>query len=138
VFEVFDHTADIGLRVRAKALEELFCEAGVGLFSLIVVNLEEVRCQQRMEFAIAARDGELDFLLFDWLNELLFTFDSKKMLLARFDVSIHDSQLKAVARGEPLDPTRHRLEHEVKAITYHGLKVTQEADRWEAEVILDI
>jgi SHS2 domain-containing protein len=138
VFEVFDHTADIGLRVRAKALEELFCEAGVGLFSLIVSNVETVRSDERVDISIAAREGELDFLLFDWLNELLFTFDSKKMLLARFDVSIRDSQLKAVAWGEPLDPTRHRLEHEVKAITYHGLKVTQEADSWEAEVILDI
>ena len=138
MFEVFDHTADIGLRVQAKTLEELFCEAGAGLFSLIVANPDAVRCGERVDFAIAARVGEIDYLLFDWLNELLFTFDSKQMLLAKFDVSIHDFQLTAVAWGEQLDPVRHRLEHEVKAITYHGLKVLQQADGWTAEVILDI
>ena len=78
MYEVFDHTADIGLRVRAATLDELFRDAGIGFFSLIVPNLDEVRAASRTLISrIAARDGEYDFLLFDWLNELLFTFDTQ-------------------------------------------------------------
>jgi SHS2 domain-containing protein len=90
------------------------------------------------DFALNSGENEHDYLLFDWLNELLFTFDSRRLLLAKYDVHVDRSGLQAAAWGEPLDPARHRLEHEVKAITYHGLKVVQQDDGWLAEVILDI
>ena len=65
------------------------------------------------------------------------------MLLAEFDVQVESTgdgySLAATCRGEPADPSRHELDHEVKAITYHGLFVKQLADdSWEAEVIVDI
>jgi SHS2 domain-containing protein len=53
-------------------------------------------------------------------------------------VKLDDAGLSATARGEPWDPDRHELDHEVKAITYHGLKVEQEAGGWLAELIVDI
>jgi SHS2 domain-containing protein len=46
--------------------------------------------------------------------------------------------LRAAAWGEPVDPARHELDHEVKAITYHGLKLERDGDGWLAEVIVDI
>jgi SHS2 domain-containing protein len=138
MYEVFDHTADIGLRIRASTLDELFRDAGVGFFSLIVSNLDEVRPIEKVDFSLSAREKEYDFLLFDWLNELLFTFDTKRLLLSKFEVAISDTGLKAMAEGELFDASRHRLEHEVKAITYHGLKVVHESGGWLAEVILDI
>ena len=77
-------------------------------------------------------------MLFDWLDELLHQFDPARMLLCRFDVRVDEQGLRGTARGEPYDPARHRLGHEVKAITYHGLKVQQRPDGWLAEVIVDI
>lgn len=136
--EVFDHTADIGIRIKAATLEELFREAAEALFSLIVTNLQDVESRQRLSFGLALRDSQYDYLLFDWLNELLFTFDTRQIVLAKFEVKFSPSGLEATAQGEPIDPARHRLEHEVKAITYHGLKVVQDADQWLAEVIVDI
>ena len=136
--EVFDHTADIGLRIRAATLPELFREAAEGMFGLIVTNLNEVRLTQELHFKVPSRQDEYDYLLFDWLNELLFTFDTKRLVLAKFDVQLTAEGLDATAQGEPLDPARHQLDHEVKAITYHGLKVVREGDSWLAEVILDI
>jgi SHS2 domain-containing protein len=138
MYEVFDHTADIGLRIRAETLEELFSEAARALFSLIVMNLGDVQPRERIDFSVPIRDHEYDYLLFDWLNELLFTFDSRQMLLVKFDVRISSAGLKATAMGEAIDVARHRLDHEVKAITYHGLKAVQEGDKWLAEVIVDI
>jgi SHS2 domain-containing protein len=136
--EVFAHTADIGLRIRAAMLDGLFAEAGTGLFSLIVTNLDEVRLRDEVKIALGSERGEYDHLLLDWLNELLFTFDSSRMVLAKFDVRIGPTGLQGTAWGEPLDPARHQLDHEVKAITYHGLKVEQQQKGWLAEVILDI
>jgi SHS2 domain-containing protein len=136
--ELFEHTADIGLRIQAATLEELFCEAAAGLFSLIVENPDDVRQTEAVEIELPRQGDAFDFLLFDWLNDLLYRFDAQRMLFAKFDVRFTDSSLRATAWGEPLDPARHRLEHEVKAITYHALMVAQETGGWKAEVIVDI
>ena len=136
MFEIFEHTADLGLRVRAEDRESLFAEAGRGLLSVIAAEPEQVRPSR--EVTIQIQGTELDYLLFDWLNELLFKFETERLLLVEFDVRITAEGLVATARGEPFDPERHELEHEVKAITYHQLKVEQTPQGWLAEVILDI
>lgn len=136
MFEHFDHTADLGLRVRTDDLDQLFADAGRGLFAMIAANLEDVRPERQVEIRL---EGDApDYLLFDWLNELLYIFESQRLLLCEFDVRVSSTGLEAVVRGEPLDAGRHRLEHEVKAITYHGLRVEREDGGWLAEVVVDI
>jgi SHS2 domain-containing protein len=136
MYETFEHTADLGLRVQAPDLNTLFSEAGRGLYSMMVDHVEDVLQVQSVAFQVFGEDRE--YLLFDWLNELLFHFDSTKMLLSRFDVEVGPEGLKAIGFGEPLDPERHHLAHEVKAITYHRLKVEETPEGWLAEVIVDI
>jgi SHS2 domain-containing protein len=134
--EVFEHTADLGLRIRAATLESLFAEAGAALFSVLVANPDSVACVQEKTFHVPGR--EHDYLLFDWLSELLYTFETERLLLANFDVQIDEHGLHALCRGEPIDRQRHDLDHEVKAITYHELKVRATDAGWLAEVIVDI
>ncbi len=129
MYEVFAHTADIGLRVRAACLDSLFVDAAQGLFSLIVTNLDQVEPHDKILIELPAHANEYDYLLFDWLNELLYTFDSRQIVLSKFDVHVGPAHLHATAWGEPLDPRRHRLDHEVKAITYHELKVATAGQR---------
>jgi len=136
MYETFEHTADLGLRVRANTLETLFEDAARGIFSMMTTNLAGVQCLQERTYRIEGT--ATDYLLFDWLNELLFTFESERLLLSEFKVELDEAGLRATARGEPMDLDRHRMEHEVKAITYHGLRVEQVADGWLAEVIVDI
>ena len=136
MFETFDHTADIGLRVEAASLEELFVEAARGLMSLLVENVDDVR--PIAEESISLVGSEVDYLLFDWLNELLFLFESRSLLFGEFVVRIDDAGLTATMRGEPCDRSRHRMAHEVKAVTYHGLSVDQTESGWRTELILDI
>jgi SHS2 domain-containing protein len=136
VYETFDHTADLGLRIAAPDVDGLFVEAGRGLFSIIVENLGDVRPQREVEIRIDGTDRE--YLLFDWLNELLYRWETEHLLLAEFDVRVDESGLVARARGETADSERHQLSHEVKAITYHRLAVVQTPDGWAAEVIVDI
>ena len=136
MYEAFEHTADVGLRIRAADLDSLFAEAGQGLFSLIVGNLADVRLVESAEIEIAGSDRE--YLFFDWLNELLYRFESGGMVFADFRVQVDETGLKATVRGEPVDFDRHQMANEVKAITYHQLRVEQTPDGWLAEVILDI
>jgi len=136
MYELFEHTADLGLRIRADRLDELFAEAGRALFSAIVTNLDDVRPSQSRTLEVEA--DRLDDLLHDWLAELLYVFHADHVLLSQFEVNVGETRLTATARGEPIDTARHELDAEIKAITYHGLKLVEEADGWLAEVIVDI
>jgi SHS2 domain-containing protein len=136
MYETFEHTADLGLRIRSASLNALFAEAAEALFAVIVDDLSTVVASQKVDIELAGTDRE--YLLFDWLKELLYRFDAEHQLFSRFEVGLSDTGLTGAAWGEPLDRDRHALAHEVKAITYHGLRVEKTADGWLAEVIVDI
>jgi SHS2 domain-containing protein len=136
MYEIFEHTADLGLRVRAATLSELMADAGRGLFAMVVDDIACVQPAVSREFHISG--GDRTYLLFDWLNELLYVCDTERLAFSQYDVQMTDDGLAATARGEPLNPSRHHLTHEIKAITYHGLRVEETSDGWLAEVIVDI
>ncbi len=136
MYEIFEHTADLGLRVRAATFAELLVDAGRGLFSIVVEDIDTVQPVLARKFTIAGTDQT--YLLFDWLNELLYVCDTERLAFSQFEVQVQAEGLSGIARGEPLDPVRHRLTHEVKAVTYHELKVEETGDGWMAEVIVDI
>ena len=136
MYELFDHTADLGLRVVAPDREALWREAASGLFSVIVEADPALEQPRRLSFALEApRD---DYLFVDWLSELLYVFESEHLVLSDFEVRLAEGRLAATARGRPLDAGRDRLLHEVKAVTYHGLRLEAGPSGWLAEVILDI
>jgi SHS2 domain-containing protein len=136
--ETFEHTADLGLRVVAAGLADLFETAAAGLFDVIVANREDVREEETEQIALAAESTE--DLLLAWLNELIFRCETRHRLYHRFEVRPDDAgrRLDATIWGEPIDRDRHILDHEVKAATRHGLSLRHEGEQWRAEVILDI
>jgi SHS2 domain-containing protein len=134
--ETFEHTADLGLRVRAPTLDALFAEAAEALFGALVEDLRTVQPAQPHE--VTLENDDRTYLLFDWLNELLFQFDTCRSLFSRFEAHVTGNTLRGTAWGEPLDRARHLLSHEVKAITYHGLRVEPAEGGWLAEMIVDI
>lgn len=136
--EHFEHTADVGFRVRAGDLAELFRTAAEGLFDYIVVNRDQVRTVETETVSLQAEQpGDL---LIDWLNELIFRCETTHRLYTRFDLSLSEDgrNLDATIAGEPIDRDRHVLDHEVKAVTQHGASLTREGADWVAELILDI
>ncbi len=137
-FEVFEHTADVGLRVRADTLVELFRAAARGAFALVIENPDAIEPRRQIVIEIEAED--LEGLFVDWLRELIYRFETEHLLLADFDIELDAShrRLRAECRGEPADWSRHLPDNELKAVTYHGLRVEPTTDGWEAEVIFDI
>jgi SHS2 domain-containing protein len=136
MYELFEHTADLGLRAQAVTLDELFAAAAECLLAAIVEDVDSVRPATQETIAIAGADRE--YLLFDWLKELLFRFEAEHKLYRTFAVQVCDDGLTATVFGEAFEPARHALGHEVKAITYHELKVVPANGGWLAEVIVDI
>ena len=134
--ELFEHTADLGLRATSPDLNTLFAEMATCLTSAMLDNPEEVRPTTSREFSFQEQDRE--YLLFDWLRALLHHFESEELLFNRFEVAVVYGGLKATAWGEPLDRSRHQLSREVKAVTYHQLVVRATPEGWLAEAIVDI
>ena len=136
--ETFDHTADVGLRVRGDSLSDLFATAAGALADLTVANRSEVRPTLTESLQLWA-ESPTD-LLVAWLNELIYRVETNHRFYSGFDVEVSEvgTELSATIRGEPIDPDRHVLDHEVKAATQHGAKVLRDAVGWFAEVILDI
>ena len=120
-FELIEHTADIGLKACGETLDEAFANAALGMFS-IMTDLGDVEEKETRRIEVTADDVE--GLLFEWLNSLLYYFDVDMLLLKRIEMNeFDDIRLTADCYGEPFDSSRHRLKMGVKSATYHQLEV---------------
>jgi SHS2 domain-containing protein len=135
-WETFEHEADIGLVIRAADGPELFATAGLAFFDL-VCRVHTVVERERYELSGEAEDVEA--LLVDWLNDLVFLFQGRGVVCRRFSFPEWTrGRYRGEAFGEPVDEKRHEPRDLVKAATYHGLSVTEHAEGFEARVILDV
>lgn len=135
-FEILEHTADIGIRAFGKTLPDLFANAAFALES-IALELEFVKSRER--YPITASGEDRESLLVNWLNEVIYYLDGKRIALARFEIdTLNGESIAAHAWGEPCDTERHRSRLVVKAATYHQLRIVEQDGGWIAEVYFDI
>ena len=133
-FRLIEHTADVGLVAYGETLAEAFANAAYGMFS-IIAELDGV--QETESRRVEIMEDDLEGLLFEWLNSLIYFFDVEMLLFKRFDIMDLDGCcLKAVCHGEKYDPYRHHLKTGVKSATYHMLKVDREKN--QVQVIFDV
>jgi len=134
-FEIIDHTADVGIIAHGTDIKQAFASAATGLFSLIT-ELDDVQEALYRDIEVTATDKES--LLVEWLNELIYRFDTENIILRRFDITeLNNTRLRARSYGEKVDSSRHKLKTGVKAATYHSLKVDK-GDGYRVQVIFDI
>jgi len=133
-FDILEHTADIGIMAYGEDIAEAFASAAAGLFSLIT-DISHVRLMESVTVEIEGTD--LESLLVNWLNELVYIFDVKHMLFCQFEVTeLSEKAMKAVCHGEKYDPSVHELLRGIKSTTYHMLNVDTENNT--VRVIFDI
>ncbi len=136
MFEILEHTADIGFRARANTLAELFETAALALESIAV---ETEAIEPRQEYRLEATGEDYESLLVNWLSEVLYWIDGEQLVFHHFRVAeITPSGVTGRGIGERRDPERHRAKLIVKAVTYHQLHVAETPQGWVAEVYLDI
>lgn len=135
-WEHFPHGADIGVRGLGATLEQAFAQAALAL-TAVVTDLAAVIPRQMIRLSCEAPDIEL--LLVDWLNALIFEMATRSMLFSRFELRLDGQHLDAKAWGEALDPARHHPAVEVKGATYTVLKVARQPDGgWLAQCVVDV
>ena len=131
-----EHTADLGFEVEAPTLDALFERAGLGLLGLMV-DLSAV--EPRAQTTLVVEAEGLEELLHDFLQALLVRFQAGGFVACELEAQVRgDERAEVTATGEPVDPRRHALRAEVKAVTYHELAVRRTPTGYAARVILDV
>ena len=135
-FEFLDHPADIGFRAYGPSLPGLFINCACALVSL-VHDVSDITSAQRIP--IAAEGSDYESLLVNFLNEVLYYIDGKRLAFRDFTIEeLDDVHINCIGTGEPRDTERHGSKAVVKAVTYHQLRIAREGDHWIAEVYVDI
>lgn len=137
-YEVFEHTADVGLHAYGRDLPELFSHAAQGMESLMIA-LEQIKPTTTREVTVEAHDHLS--LLIGWLDELIFLFDTQFLLVRDVEIlDLTETRLQARVTGEAYDAQRHELASAIKAVTWHEAAITRDeaSGSYQARIIFDI
>lgn len=133
-------TADIAFEAWADTIQELFIAASDALLNVMVEDLENIRKSESR--ALHLNNDALDLLLFDVLQEIIYNKDAFRLFLRLDKAEIMEKEgefiFNGVASGEKIDPQRHQLAADVKAVTFYQYRLTNDSGIWRAHVILDI
>jgi SHS2 domain-containing protein len=136
-FEFFEVTADVGYKAYGNTLEEAFENAALAMFEVIT---DTSKIEARIEKKVEIESEDELALLYDWLTELLYLHDSEYLVFSKFKVKIEEKNglynLKGVLWGEEFEREVHESREDVKAVTYHMMKVKKK-DGYVVQVILD-
>lgn len=131
----FDHDADMGIAGTGATPAAAFEQVALGMTAIVT----EVPVAATEEVSIECQAPDLELLLVDWLNALIFEMATRRMLFASFSVRIDEHALHAVASGEPVDRARHQPAVEVKGATLTGVDVHRDAEgTWHARCVVDV
>jgi SHS2 domain-containing protein len=139
-FELIEHTADVGIKAYGSTLMELFENAAMGMFSVITcegANPQGSRVEKNIDINKDA--GELEDMLVSWLSELLYIFNREKICFNSFKIAgLNNNSLKAVAGGVNIDLYQNDLYTEIKAVTFHNLKIDEDVEGFSCTIIFDV
>ena len=136
MWDHFHHEADIGVHGTGQTSAQAFEQAAIAL-TAVITEPETVVCRETLSIECEAPDLEL--LLVDWLNALVYEMATRKMLFSRFQVELSGTRLHATACGEPVDVARHQPAAEVKGATYTQLEVREDQPgSWRAQCVVDV
>ncbi|OIO34299.1 MAG: hypothetical protein AUJ70_01380 [Candidatus Omnitrophica bacterium CG1_02_40_15] len=139
-FEFIDHTADVGIKAWGSTLTELFENAAIGMFAVIAG--EEYKAQGskiEKKIEISKNTDNLEEILVSWLSELLYIFNREKIYFNNFKISsLNNSGIKAETNGVNIGLYQSNLYTEIKAVTFHNLKIEETADGFNCTIIFDV
>lgn len=132
--------ADVAFEATGKTPEEMFESAGVALLGTMVRDPK--RIEPKVRKVIEKTEGDIGKLLFDFLDELVFLKDAEQMFFSEFKARIAEREgifvLRVEAMGEKIDPKKHDIVIDAKAVTMHKFEVKKTEGGWAAQVIIDV
>lgn len=135
-YELLEHTADIRIRVKSSSLEGLFRNAGLAITD-ISTEKQKTQYPEKHKIVITQKAENVEELFVNWLNELLSLSAAETIIFEDIKINrITENFVDAVGIGS--DMRNYKTNVEIKAATYHQLKVQKTGSRWQAEVIFDV
>jgi SHS2 domain-containing protein len=135
-YKLLEHTSEVGLEVRGRDLAILFRNAAAGLMELMG---RDGKVREEETVSIRVRSSSAETLLLHWLSELIYLVQTRRWLYHRIEFTrLGDTHLTAELHGERLAEGRHRLGREVKAVTFHDLRIHRDGDALRAQVLFDV
>jgi SHS2 domain-containing protein len=135
-YTLLDHTADLRIHVAGADVADLYKNAGLALFDLIHRS-DSLESREVTEIHISG-DDPAD-LMVNYLRELLFLWTGNEKLVTMIDIlQISDTAVSARVSTDRYQPQHHAIRHEIKAVTYHQIEVSQTRDGWQAKVVFDV
>lgn len=140
-YEIIEHTADVGIKANGKTLKELFENTAKGMFNIIegekTHQINSQKTCQKIE--IKKEIDDFEELLVSWLSELLYIFNKEEILFDSFRIfELNNDSILGEARGERIDFSRNTLQTEIKAVTFHNLKIEEDISGFHCSVIFDV
>jgi SHS2 domain-containing protein len=135
-----DHTADIAILVKGRDPEDLFRTAARAWLEAILPDLADAGSERK---SLSLTADSLDELLVDFLNELNYLLFAGYWISAGFDrIKIVKEngtyRLGATVTGEPLNQKQHHIQVEIKAVTYHQMRIEKKGNLLKTMVVFDI
>ncbi|MEJ2199948.1 MAG: archease [Desulfuromonadaceae bacterium] len=135
-YRLLAHTADMGIEATGASPQEVFVAAARGLQAMMFSRAPIAAVR---EVPVTVHGTDQAELLVAWLGEILYLFEVQQLAPSDYIIDdIRHDTLNGRVMGEAFDPDRHPIEREVKAITYHQVRVWKEKSGWRARVYVDL
>jgi SHS2 domain-containing protein len=136
MFRLFDHTADLGVEISGRTRNDLFAHAVLAVIALIT-DTEQI--SPDLEKRLVVEGSDQTDLFINYLREVLYLINGEGFLPREVHIDeIHPCSLTATLRGEYFDTKKHRINKEIKAVTYHQASVDETPNGWKGRVIFDV
>lgn len=131
-----EHPSDVGFETYGDTLEELFANAAIATYSFMT-DVDAI--EEEVEREVAIKSEDLYSLMFDWLDEMIFLFESESLVMKKFDIDVDSSNFSIIGmcRGGKFDPAKHESGIIIKAVTYNMMEIKKN-EAWHARVVLDV
>jgi SHS2 domain-containing protein len=137
-YTFFDHTADIGVEIYGQTRKELFANAACALTDILFDLHRQAQAKGRQK-EISIEGADTADLLINYLRELLYLFNGEALVFYNCSIlNLSNKRLTANVIVEPFDKKKHMLKTEIKAVTYHLVKVEKIKTGWKARIIFDV
>ncbi len=140
-FEISDKytMADLGLDIFGDSLEELFICGAEGMFDIILGGRQVVVDNQ---IEIKIRSKSIEQLMVDWLSEVLYLFDARHLIAGSFALKINKAGPDFLLQGRigtaRFDPLKDWADYDIKAVTYHRLRIKQQDKMYQCHIVFDL
>ncbi len=133
-YKFLDHTADVMFEVKAKTLNTLFKDSAKAIFETIA-DVKTIKCKVKKKVVL---EGDVEQLLYDFLEEIIFMKDADSLIFKKVDVKVVGKKLEAVFYGDKINIKEHKLKGDIKAVTWHGFGIRGVKGFFVAKVLVDI